>query len=89
LNWTIKVSSKAEKYFNKLDADTKSRIKKELLQLAAYPNPLDHNDTKPLTGELKGFYRLRVGGYRVVYAILKESRTIAVVNIAPRGNIYK
>ena len=27
-------------------------------------------DIKPLQGELEGFYRLRVGGYRIVYRII-------------------
>lgn len=89
MNWTIKVSSKAEKYFNRLDKDTKRRIKEELLWLARMNNPLDHQAVKPLTGQLKGFYRLKVGDYRVVFSILKEETIIAVVNIAPRGDVYK
>ncbi len=52
-------------------------------------NPMEHQSVKRLTGDLQGFYRLRVGKYRIVFAIVGETRTIAVVNIAPRGDIYK
>jgi len=52
-------------------------------------NPTEHQSLKRLIGDLKGFYRLGVGKYRIVFAILEETRTIAVVNISPRGNVYK
>ena len=44
---------------------------------------------KPLTGQLKGFYRLRVGDFRVIFSILVDKKIIAVVNIVPRGDAYK
>lgn len=89
MNWTIKLSSKAEKYFNRLGKDTKQRVKGELLHLSQRDNPVDHIAVKPLTGQLKGFYRLKIGDYRVVFSILKETAIIAVVNIALRGDVYK
>lgn len=88
-NWTVKVSSKAEKHFTKLDKSTKKSIKKGLALLSACENPLQHQDAKPLLGPLKGMNRLRVGKYRVIFAILEKERIIAVVNIAPRGDVYK
>lgn len=51
-------------------------------------NPLDHKDVKPLTADLGGFYRLRIGGYRVIFSVVKEKKIIAVVNIVPRGEAY-
>ncbi len=88
MNWTVKVSSKAESYFSRLDRTVKERMKKELTALAGYDNPLSHENVKPLTGDLRGFSRLRIGNYRIVFALIKETGTIAVVNIAPRGDAY-
>jgi mRNA interferase RelE/StbE len=88
-NWTIKVSSKTEKYLNKLGKPMKDRIRTELGLLSSYKNPLQNPDAKPLLGPLKGMNRLRVGGYRVVFAVMEKERVIAVVNIAPRGDINK
>lgn len=87
--WEIKLSSKAEKYYKKLDTVTRKRAKKALEEISPLDSPLDHEDVKPLTGDLRGFYRLRVGDYRIIFAILWETRTIAVVNFAPRGDVYK
>jgi mRNA interferase RelE/StbE len=88
LSWTIKVSSKAESYIQRLDQRLRKRIKAELTALADLENPLSHGNVKPLTGELKGFSRLRIGHYRIIFALIKEVNTIAVVNIAPRGDVY-
>jgi mRNA interferase RelE/StbE len=87
--WTIKVSSKAENYYKRLDKDLRERIKKELLTLAECNSPLESLQVKPLIDDLKGFYRLRVGDYRIVFSLLHDIQTIAVVNIAPRGDVYK
>ena len=88
-NWTVRVSTKAGNYFNKLGKPTKDSIRAELKALAAYKHPLEHPDAKPLLGPLKGLSRLRVGEYRVVFGLLKKERIISVVNIGPRGDIYK
>lgn len=88
VSWTVKVSSKAEHYFNKLDRVLKERIKSELAALSELDHPLSHENVKPLTGDLRSFYRLRIGNYRIIFALIKETKTIAVVNIAPRGDAY-
>ncbi len=88
MSWTIKVSSHAERYFKKLDKKLRQRLKQELLVLGDCENPMDHKDVKPLTGDLRGFYRLRIGGYRIIFSVVKEQKIIAVVNIVPRGDAY-
>lgn len=39
---------------------------------------------KPLLGPLKGLYRLRVGDYRVVYAIKKDQVVVLVLKVGIR-----
>jgi len=89
MSWIVKVSSKAENYIGRLNKDNRKRIKEGLTQLSEYNNPIEHKNVKPLIGKLKGFYRLRIGDYRIVFSILRKIHTIAVVNIAPRGDVYK
>jgi mRNA interferase RelE/StbE len=86
--WKVKVSSKAERYLVKLDHVLKERIKKELTSLSECENPLSHENVKTLTGDLRGFYRMRIGRYRIIFALLRETKIIAVVNIAPRCDAY-
>lgn len=84
--WTVRFSSSAEKNFRKMDEKNKKRILKDVIQLSEFENPVRHPQVKPLTGDLKKFFRLRVGQYRVIFSVLKEDRVIAVVNIALRKN---
>jgi mRNA interferase RelE/StbE len=88
LTWTVRVSSQAEKYYRKLDKGARNRFKKALVSLSEYDDPPAHRGVKPLHGELRGFFRLRIGDYRVVFSLLREDRIIAVVNIFPRGDAY-
>lgn len=87
--WQVRFSSMAEKYFKRLPMQTRERIKNDVEGLSKLIKPLEHQSVKRLTGELRGFYRLRIGKYRIVFAILEDIHTIAVVNIAPRGDVYK
>lgn len=49
------------------------------------------DDVKPaaLKGDLAGFFRLRVGDYRVIYEILHDERVIVVHLIGHRREVYR
>jgi mRNA interferase RelE/StbE len=42
-----------------------------------------------LTGELRGFYKLRAGSYRVIYTANQEEHLLVVHLIGHRRDIYK
>lgn len=44
---------------------------------------------KPLRGHLKGFYRYRIGKYRVIYSIKNLEITILIFQVGKRDIIYK
>jgi mRNA-degrading endonuclease RelE of RelBE toxin-antitoxin system len=52
-------------------------------------DPAEHPQIKPLAGELPGTYRLRVGGYRAILALLPEEHVTAVINLELRSGAYK
>ncbi|MDZ8023444.1 MAG: type II toxin-antitoxin system RelE family toxin [Nostoc sp. SerVER01] len=43
----------------------------------------------PLKGEWSGFYKLRVGDYRVIYEFNMESQLIIITKIGHRSEIYE
>jgi mRNA interferase RelE/StbE len=49
----------------------------------------DEIEPEPLTGDLTGFYKLRVGDYRVLYQVLHGDRLIVVHVIGHRREIYR
>ena len=59
-------------------------IKKNLVETN---NPRKHG--KLLTGPLKGYWRYRVGNYRILADIKDSEVTIIVINIGHRKDIYK
>ena len=60
------------------------RIRSKMAQYAGDPESLQAN-VKALQGEL-GFYRLRVGDWRVVFS--ENFEVVAVIKIASRGSVY-
>lgn len=48
-----------------------------------------HRVGKPLTRELDGYHSARRGTYRVVYRIDEPSRTVHVVRIDHRADVYR
>jgi mRNA interferase RelE/StbE len=44
---------------------------------------------EPLTGDLKGLFKLRVGSYRAIYSIYHDRRVIVVHLIGHRRDIYE
>lgn len=44
---------------------------------------------EPLTGKLKGLFKLRVGSYRIVYSLDRNKQVITVHLVGHRREIYK
>ncbi len=88
MSWRIEVKPSAERQYLKLDRVTRRRIKEALGDLEEAERPLLHRRVRPLTGKLKGDYRVRVGGWRVLLTPDRESRLLYVYAILPRGDAY-
>lgn len=56
--------------------------------LSAISKLPDEEDRKALKG-YAGYYRLRVGDYRVIYTVENDKLIVRVVNIGNRGDVYK
>ena len=76
-----------EKTKKKIDA----RLYKKIVQIV-YPqlrtNPYFGNNIKKLRGELEGYYRYRVGSYRLFYLIKEETVIVAIIDLKQRQNAY-
>ncbi|KKQ99039.1 MAG: hypothetical protein UT26_C0058G0009 [Microgenomates group bacterium GW2011_GWC1_39_12] len=74
----------ADKHFLKLPRSTQQRA------LRAY----DIIKLNPITGvklhgELKGYFKYRLGNYRIIYSFDSKSSTVKVVAIEHRQGVYK
>ena len=84
----------AKKELNKLDHHMRIYIVQSLSQFIeayspAYERELMHRSkVKKLKGEWKGFYRLRLRNYRVIYEKIDEGIVVHIVRIAHRREVY-
>ena len=84
----------AKKELDKLDDQIKIYIVQSLsLFIEAYSPEYElelmhRSKVKKLKGEWKGFYRLRLRNYRVIYEKINERLVIHIVRIAHRREAY-
>jgi mRNA interferase RelE/StbE len=84
--WEVFLTKPAEKTFDKSKPEMQKRLAHALNGLEK--NPLYGPHIRPLTGQLKGLYRYRVGEWRVIYRLFKDNKTVEVLAILPRRNAY-
>ena len=86
--WAVSFSAAAEKTFGKLDRPLQRRIQKLIdtrLQTDEDPRRLG----EAYTGPLKGYWKYRVGDYRLICAIQDEAVHILVIAIGDRKEVYR
>lgn len=83
---TIDFSQKAKKQFLKFDKQIQKQIKTFINKLKVLENP--RSIGKPLVGNFRGFWRYRVGDYRLICKIEDKKLIIVIVEIDHRKNIY-
>lgn len=76
----------AVKALKRLDKTVVRRIMNRIRWVSENFISLEH---LPLTGNLAGFYKIRIGNYRVIYEILEDERIIMIHMIGHRKDIYK
>jgi len=86
--WSVELSKSTLKALERLGKTASSRILDRLGELGDAENPLRLKDLRPLEGKLKGFYRLRVGKYRIIFELDPENRRIGLLVVVPRGKGY-
>jgi len=88
MSWQIDIKPSAEKQYLRLDKTTRQRIKAALHELEKTEQPFLHPRVRPLTGSLKGDFRVRVGGWPILLTPNRESKVLHVYAILPRGDAY-
>lgn len=86
--WTIEFLPEAAKELRSLDRQVAARIVRTLEERIA---PLEHPRSlgAALAGEHAGYWRWRIGDYRVVARIEDARVVILVVRVAHRRKVYR
>ena len=84
----VEYSKTAVKALQRMDKTLRNRIREAIDGLTQTP---PKGDIKPMEGKPVGRYRLRVGGYRVIYRYDDDGSMVVlyIIDVGPRGDIYK
>ena len=81
--YTIIFDKQAEKQFRKIDNQNQKRILDKLELLKENPH-----FGIPLTGNLTGLWKLRIGDYRATYRVQNNDLIILIIKVGHRKNVY-
>ena len=81
MKYQIKIEKDAQKFLKKLPRPDETRVLKAIAKLP------DEGDRKQLKGH-EGFFRLRVGNYRIIYTVDNGQLIVRVIDAGNRGQIY-
>ncbi len=84
--WEIFLTSETESDLEKLDTTVRKRI---LEKLKWFKKNFRQITPLPLTGEWKGFFKLVIGDWRVIYKINNTERLIMIYRIEHRSKVYR
>lgn len=82
--YTVRLKPRAERDLDRLPTGLARRIWERLLGLEEEPRPPGSSKLEGLDG-----YRIRVGDHWVVYLIDDRARTVEIVRIAHRREVYR
>ena len=82
----VEFSNAARRDMRRLDKHVAHRILSRLLWFAENVNDIT---PLPMKGEWAGFFKLRIGDYRVLYDMIDEERVIFVLRAGHRREIYR
>ncbi len=85
--WKIILTKPAQKVYDNAPEDIQQRLDSCFADLEK--NPIYGNKIRPLTGQLRGLIRYRVGDWRVIFQLFKEKKTVEIVAILPRSKAYR
>lgn len=83
--WKIRFERKAEKAIAAMHPQMRRRVAAALDDLAA--DPYKAVNVKALVGDDQ--YRLRIGGYRIIYRLERDLLIVVVIDAGPRGGVYR
>jgi len=81
----VVIERHAERDLKQLERETRRRMYVALRALAENPYP---HDCCKLAGSTSD-WRIRVGDYRIIYEIDKKARTVRVMRIRHRREVYR
>jgi mRNA interferase RelE/StbE len=88
LAWTIDYTDDAARKVRKLGRPEAKRIL-DYMDYRIAPSDDPRQFGKALVGDLSGYWRYRVGDYRIVCQLIEQRLVVLVVDIGHRSDVYR
>jgi len=85
MDWRFDLTKEAESDLEKLDSSIRTRV---LEKIKWFSENFDQITPLPLGGNWRGFFKLRIGDYRVVYEVEREVNIVTIHYIDRRDKVY-
>ena len=84
--YEVRILEAAARDLARLDRQVARRVLERIRWLAANMGEIK---PIPLTGDLAGLFKLRIGDYRVIYEIVRSDQMIVIHVIGHRSDVYR
>jgi len=84
VSYRLLYGTQAAKEIEKLSGHVLRRVLQKISMLSEHPRP---HGCEKLAGQ--GGWRLRVGGYRILYEVDDAQRRVVIYRVQPRGGVYR
>jgi mRNA interferase RelE/StbE len=85
--YKVVLTKTAEKFYAATSSDIARKINKAIEVIKK--SPYSHSNIKKLKGNLSGYFRYRIGEYRIIYSVGEEIKIVSIIWIGKRQDAYK
>lgn len=86
MSYRVEWEQDASEALDRLDAKVVDQI---LLRVDWLSTNLDNIKPQALEGPLRGYFKLRAGDYRIIYAVNRADQLLTIHDVGHRKNVYK
>jgi mRNA interferase RelE/StbE len=87
-DWRFGFANSFRKAVDSIDRKLQGRILQALADIAVSPVTNRGDTIKPLSGDMNGYWRYRIGDFRLVYYPDEATHTVTLCDFASRGSVY-
>jgi len=84
MSYKVRISTSAQRQFKKLPHQIQDRAEDKMLSLEHHPRLF--GSQKLINSQ---YYRLRIGTYRIIYSIDDTHKSVTILDIAHRREVYR
>lgn len=88
IGWTFAMSESFVKCIKSADKKLQGRVLEAISKLCGSPVETIGDTVKPLTGNMSGLWRYRIGDYRLIYQPKLDMKVVVLLSFEGRGSVY-